>query len=161
MSTKPVAGKGLTPKQESFCLAYLHLGNASEAYREAYDANACKPATINRKAKELLDNGKIAARLTELRAPTLRRALYDYDQAMTEANEALDLARKMENPSAMVAAATLRAKLSGLMVEDRKNQRVPLQDFSTDRLQELESLLEQSAGLPGQTDRPAANRVAH
>lgn len=56
----------LTPKQEAFCLAYLKTGNASEAYRQAYAANDMKPATINRKAKDVLDNGKIAARLAEL-----------------------------------------------------------------------------------------------
>jgi phage terminase small subunit len=53
----------LTPKQETFCLAYLETGNASEAYRRAYNANKMKPATINRNAKALLDNNKIAARI--------------------------------------------------------------------------------------------------
>ena len=28
----------LTVKQEAFCQNYLELGNASEAYRQAYDA---------------------------------------------------------------------------------------------------------------------------
>ena len=55
--------KSLTPKQERFCLAYIETGNASEAYRIAYDAKGMKPESINRKAKELLDNGKITARL--------------------------------------------------------------------------------------------------
>ena len=59
----------LTPKQEAFCFGYLETGNASEAYRRAYDAAGMKAPTINRKAKELLDNGKIAARLAELRKP--------------------------------------------------------------------------------------------
>ncbi|SQE31532.1 Terminase small subunit [Mannheimia haemolytica] len=27
----------LTPKQEAFCLAYIETGNASEAYRQAYE----------------------------------------------------------------------------------------------------------------------------
>ena len=35
----------LTPKQEAFCLAYMETGNASEAYRRAYDADNMKPAT--------------------------------------------------------------------------------------------------------------------
>lgn len=56
----------LTPKQEAFCLAYLKTGNASEAYRQAYAAKNMKAATVNRKAKDLLDHGKITARLTEL-----------------------------------------------------------------------------------------------
>lgn len=56
----------LTPKQEKFCLSYLNTGSASEAYRSAYNVGSMKPATINRKAKEVLDNGKITARLKEL-----------------------------------------------------------------------------------------------
>ena len=57
----------LTPKQEKFCQFYIELGNASEAYRQAYHTKNMKPETVNRKAKELLDNGKITARTEELR----------------------------------------------------------------------------------------------
>ena len=39
--------KKLTPKQESFCLAYIETGNASEAYRQAYDVGPkTKPETV-------------------------------------------------------------------------------------------------------------------
>ena len=56
----------LSPKQEGFCLARVETGNASEAYRRNYKTENMNPATINRKAKELMDNGKITARLEEL-----------------------------------------------------------------------------------------------
>jgi len=56
----------LTPKQEGFCLSYIETGNASEAYRLNYDAENMKPATIKVKASELLNNGKVTARLAEL-----------------------------------------------------------------------------------------------
>ena len=64
----------LTPKQESFCLAYLETGNASEAYRTSYDASKMKPDTVHRSSKELLDNPKITARLQELRAPIVKKS---------------------------------------------------------------------------------------
>ncbi len=57
-----------TPKQENFCRTYIETGNASEAYRRAYYAERMKPATVNRAAKELLDNPKIAARVKALQA---------------------------------------------------------------------------------------------
>lgn len=57
----------LTPKQEAFVLAYLETGNATEAYRRAYDASGMAEATINVKACELLKNGKVAGRLQVLR----------------------------------------------------------------------------------------------
>ena len=58
----------LTIKQEKFCLEYLKDGNASRAYREAYDTGDMKEATINRNAKALTDDNKIATRIDELRA---------------------------------------------------------------------------------------------
>lgn len=56
----------LTPKQEAFCLAYLKTGNASEAYRQAYNAENMKPESINVNASKLLSNTKVALRLAEL-----------------------------------------------------------------------------------------------
>lgn len=72
----------LTPKQESFCLAYLETGNASEAYRLAYAAGKMKPETINRTAKELLDNPKIAARLEELTKAATSKAVMTRQRAL-------------------------------------------------------------------------------
>lgn len=63
----------LTPKQENFCIYYLETGNASEAYRRAYDTSKMKAETINRNAKALTDNNKIIARLAELTAPVLAK----------------------------------------------------------------------------------------
>lgn len=71
-----------TPKQEAFCLAYLKTGNASEAYRLSYNAGKMKPETVNRKAKELLDNGKIAARLNELNSAAVTDAVMTRQQAL-------------------------------------------------------------------------------
>lgn len=56
----------LTLKQENFCNFYIETGNASEAYRRAYAAEKMKDESINRKAKELMDNGNITARIKEL-----------------------------------------------------------------------------------------------
>ena len=56
----------LTPKQEAFAQAYIETGNASEAYRRSYNASNMKEETVWRKAKEVMDNGKVTARLHEL-----------------------------------------------------------------------------------------------
>ena len=58
-----MAKSDLTPKQEAFVAVYLETGNATEAYRRSYDCSGMKDATINRAAKELLDNPKIATRI--------------------------------------------------------------------------------------------------
>jgi phage terminase small subunit len=67
----------LTQKQENFCLAYIELGNASEAYRRFYNAARMKAATVNRRATELLANGTITARIAELRARVSEKAVLD------------------------------------------------------------------------------------
>lgn len=104
----------LTPKQENFCLAYLETGNASEAYRRAYDAESMTPGTINVKASELLANDKIAVRLSELREPILKRHAITVDDLLAELEEARRLALETEAPAPAVSATMGKAKLLGL-----------------------------------------------
>lgn len=72
----------LTPKQEKFCLVYLKTGNASEAYRQAYDASNMKPESVNRKAKDVLDNVKITSRLAELNEKAVTDAVMTRQEAL-------------------------------------------------------------------------------
>lgn len=107
----------MTPKQEAFCLAFIETGNASEAYRQAYDADGMKPATINRKAKELTDNGKIAARLAELRAGHLERHQFTVDDMVRQLDEDRKFARELETPAAAISASMGKAKVLGFLKE--------------------------------------------
>jgi len=66
-----VNNRNLTPKQERFVEGYLTTGNASEAYRRAYDAENMSSAVISVKACELLKNGKVAVSLQELREASM------------------------------------------------------------------------------------------
>ena len=109
--------KKLTPKQEKFCLAYIQTGNASEAYRQAYNAENMKPETINRKAKVELDKGKIRARLEALQAEHRKR----HDVTVAGLSENLEIAMNLafqnKQAAAMVSAIMGRAKLHGLLVD--------------------------------------------
>ncbi|SRR6266404_1011053 len=113
MSNSPL----LTPKQEAFCIAYIETGNASEAYRRAYDAGKMKPETINRNAKVLVDNNKIAARLTEIRKPSLEMAQVTLAEHLRDLKRLRDLAEASEKYGPAVAAEMARGKVSGLYVE--------------------------------------------
>lgn len=106
----------LTPKQEAFCLAYLETGNASEAYRRAYNAENMKAGTIAVKASELLANGKVAVRLAEMRQAAAKRNQITVDDLLRELEEARTKALNCENPqsSAAVSATLGKAKLLGL-----------------------------------------------
>ena len=115
---------GLTPKQEAFALAYVETGNASEAYRRSYNAEKMKPETVNRTAKEQLDNPKIAARLAELKAAHVERHEITVDDLIRELEEArsIAMAGERQQPAAMVAASMGKAKLLGLFVEKAENK---------------------------------------
>jgi hypothetical protein len=69
----------LTAKQENFAKAIaLQEMNYSDAYRHAYDSENMKPETINRKAKELIDDGKVAARVKELKDEIDERTVQEF-----------------------------------------------------------------------------------
>ena len=104
----------LTPKQENFCLAYLETGNASEAYRRAYDAENMKPDSVNVNASKLLADAKVALRLEELREPIMQRHNVTVDSLLAELEEARRLAIDTEAPAPAVSATMGKAKLLGL-----------------------------------------------
>ena len=109
-------GRGLTPKQEKFCQLYIELGNASEAYRQAYDCSKMKPETINSRAKELLKDGPITVRLDELKQSHQQRHNITVDNLLGKLeriyNEAMD--RDIPQFSSAVNAVMGQAKILGL-----------------------------------------------
>mgnify|MGYP003587417918 CR=1 FL=1 len=107
----------LTPKQEAFCLAYVETGNASEAYRRSYNAEKMKAETVNRTAKELLDNPKIAARVKELQESHQRRHNVTVDSLLAELEEARLMALQEAQPSAAISATMGKAKIVGVDVQ--------------------------------------------
>ncbi|BAF69578.1 terminase small subunit [Nitratiruptor sp. SB155-2] len=74
--------KKLTQKQEKFCLEYVKTGNASEAYRKAYNANKMKDETIWSKASILLEKDKVRARVEELRKKAEDEAIMSVSELM-------------------------------------------------------------------------------
>jgi phage terminase small subunit len=104
----------LTIKQEAFCQKYIETGNASEAYRLAYAADAMKPETIHKRACELLAGGAVTGRLNELREAVSKRHAVTVASLVLELEEARQVAKQREQGAAMVAATMGKAKLAGL-----------------------------------------------
>lgn len=106
----------LTPKQEAFALAYVETGNASEAYRRAYNAGKMKAEVIAVKASELLAHGKVSVRVAELQAGHVERHKLTVDDLLRELEEARVAALTAETAqsSAAVAATMGKAKLLGM-----------------------------------------------
>ncbi len=109
--------RALTPKQEAFCLAYIETGNASEAYRRAYDAGGMKGETINRNAKALLDDNKIATRVAELKAAHAEQHEITVERIAKMLIEDREFARDNGTPAAAVSATMGLAKLGGLLTD--------------------------------------------
>lgn len=107
----------LTPKQEVFCLAYIEGGNSSDAYRKAYNAGKMTAKTINEKASRLLAEGKVRARVEELRKPVVEAAQITLAGHL-ERLEALSVAAEQAGQySAAITAEVSRGKASGLYVD--------------------------------------------
>ena len=106
----------LTDKQEKFCQKVVELSNNSEAYRCAYDTSRMKDASVHRKAKELMDNVKISARLEQLRMELRERYKLTVDDLIKELEEARQTALSCDTPqtSAAVSSTMGKAKLLGL-----------------------------------------------
>lgn len=98
----------LTIKQEKFVLEYLKDGNASRAYREAYDSENMKSETINRKSKELTDHPKISAKIAEFRNMNIEQTIisiekrkelltkFAFEEDASNAMKAVEILNKMD-----------------------------------------------------------------
>ena len=73
-----------TPKQELFAQKWVECGNASEAYRLAYDASEMSAEAIHVEACRLLQNPKVALRVNELKELQLRRHQVTADRVIAE-----------------------------------------------------------------------------
>lgn len=93
----------LTPKQEMFCQQYVLLGNKSQAYRNSYDAENMANDTINRKAVEMFENGKITARVEQLQEELQERNRMTLDKTINSISEIanFDIAELYEEDGTM------------------------------------------------------------
>lgn len=105
---------GLTPKQEAFCLELAKTGNASEAYRRAYNASRMKPETVARTAHELAQSPKIAARLSTIRQDARKQTGITLAEHLKDLKVLRNMATQARQFGPAVSAETARGKASGL-----------------------------------------------
>lgn len=73
--------RGLTPKQEAFCIAYVANGmNASQAARDA----GYSQSSARQRGRELLDRPHVQQRIQELVTPRLEALEIDADRVIRE-----------------------------------------------------------------------------
>lgn len=101
----------MTPKQEHFARLYVETGNASEAYRQAYNAENMKPETVTNEAYKLLQSPDISAMVDDLKAEARQRHRVIVDDLLHELEQARAAALAAPTPqsSAAVSATMVKA----------------------------------------------------
>ena len=109
----------MTPKQEQFARLYVETGNASEAYRQAYNTDNMKPETVTNEAYKLLQDPDISAMVDDLKAEARQRHAVTVSDLLHELEQARAAALAAPTPqsSAAVSATMGKAKMLGLLVD--------------------------------------------
>ena len=107
----------MTPKQTAFAEKYVECGNASEAYRHAYDAENSSDKVIWNEASKLLSNHEVTIRIMELQQEARERCIVTVEGLTKELDEDRKLAREERRASPAIAAVMAKAKLHGLLTD--------------------------------------------
>lgn len=107
----------LTQKQENFCIAFVETGNASEAYRRAYNASNMKPETVVVRASEMMAKSNIKVRVEELRQPVIKKAQITLESHLERLQELSLKAEAANQYAAAIKAEEQRGKAAGIYVE--------------------------------------------
>jgi len=117
---------GLTEKQRKFAENVIAGMSIADSYRNSYDASEMQPATVQRRAAELMVNGKIKACMDALAAVRRRQSeavtVSDRDKVATKLREWLDGEAATQS---QLRAAELLGKACGMfrdVVEDHRER---------------------------------------
>ena len=114
----------LTPKQENFCQQFISTSNASEAYRQSYDCSKMKKENVGRRAKELIDNSKVAARIGGLLEEGRNRHDITVASLTEQLQDAYGLAMQTGDTAAIGATWALAINYTGWISLLRKSRRI-------------------------------------
>ena len=108
----------LTVKQEKFVNRYLECGNASEAYRYAYDCSKMTDKSVWESASSLLSDVKVASRVKEL-----QNVMQSKSDITKEGNLAIlhsIMSNEAESPSVRIKAIEVANKMLGFDAPEKK-----------------------------------------
>lgn len=94
----------LTAKQELFAQCIADGMGQADAYRTAYDAKGMKDSTIHPKASRMLSEGKIRARVDELKAMVVEKQLWTREMSVKGLIQAYRIAQDAKTSTGMTAA---------------------------------------------------------
>jgi hypothetical protein len=94
----------LTAKQEAFAQGIADGLGQADAYRMAYDADGMKDSTIYSKASVLMSDGKVAARVAELKSQVVEKQLWTREMSVKGLMSAYRIALEAKASTGMTAA---------------------------------------------------------
>ena len=100
-------------------LVYVESGNATEAYRRAFTVDRMNEATVRREAHSIVHRPRVAEAIKSLQVAHLSRHCVTVDRLTKELECARQEALTQGQVSAAVAATMGKAKLFGLIVENK------------------------------------------
>lgn len=113
----------LNPQQMKFVVEYLKTNvGKSSAIAAGYAAGSASS-----KASQLLRNKLVIEEIKKTQTLIQNEGIYNLKKAMEDADRAYEIARANCNAAAMTSAATLKAKLAGLMVERSEVKQIGFQ----------------------------------
>lgn len=126
---QPDIHRKLTDKQERFVRGYLQSGNASEAYRNAYDCPKASSNTVRTNAYKLLAKPYIAHTIQTHRARQQKEMDVTVEELTTEYRNVIKASSESGNFGPVVSAITGLGKLHGLITDKVDvNQKLTLSD---------------------------------
>lgn len=124
---------GLNSFQEEYAAGLAAGMKQRDAYQQAYPRS--KNWTVNavdRNASVLAKKPEVERRVRELQAPARRAHEVTVEGVTRRLLEDREFARETKNAGAAVTATMGLAKLHGLLVEDRKNDRDPFSGWTAE-----------------------------
>ena len=109
----------MTPRQAKFVAEYLKHGNATQA---AINVGYSSKYAKNRAYDLMHRSPMVMEALAEAQKAVGTLAIYNGDKAMKELDDAMAFARETKNATALARCIELKAKLTGLMTEDREGK---------------------------------------
>lgn len=112
----------LTLQQEAFCNAYLELGNASDAYRKAYEnCKKWEPQSVHVAASKLLSVSKVSLRISALRADLAKDNKISLQTVLDELIQSANRSKEVGKERDVVNALSHISRILGL---DKINHKV-------------------------------------
>lgn len=120
---------------------FAQLVAKGEAPQNAYVLAGYSEQGAAQSASRLLKHAEVLRRIAQIRAAVSERAIektaYGLAEAMAEVEEARKFAVSLDNPNAVIAAVSLKAKLNGLLIDKKEIRTGPLDSATDDELDRI------------------------